>query len=206
MTRKISSDRTIITRKQAIEYFGFQPDLVAVPEQVHSNVVRWINRGGHYPRTDGLITSEPGLILSLQTADCVPVFIRTSGSSIRGLIHAGWRGTAFGIIENMIVQLQKHNVGLKDIHVFLGPSVQANNYQVDEDVAKYFQAEFRIQDHSKWHVDIPGQITADFIRFGISENHIVSSGICTFDNGDCHSFRRDGEDAGRMYSFIGERV
>ena len=57
-------------------------------------------------------------------------------------------------------------------------------------------------DYEKWKVDLHGQIRYQLTELGVSTNSIRASNICTYESPKCHSYRRDGENAGRMYAFL----
>ena len=59
-----------------------------------------VTGSGIYLGTDGIITNQRDLVLSIQVSDCIPIFISDVNSGVIGLIHAGWRGIAANIIEN----------------------------------------------------------------------------------------------------------
>ena len=74
------------------------PEQFAIPEQIHSTKVQYINSPGNYNKVDGLITDNPNIMLTLKVADCVPIYLYIPDSKIIGLVHSGWRGTVNGII------------------------------------------------------------------------------------------------------------
>ena len=115
---------------------GFPPEMLAVPEQVHSADITYIDTPGDYIATDGLITDNPEIILTLKVADCVPVYL--SSSHIIGLLHSGWRGTVGGIVPNAVRKMIKMGADPKEVSVFLGPAIGFCCYEVDEEVADNF--------------------------------------------------------------------
>ena len=86
---------------------GFSPDSLAVPQQVHSTEIKWVDTPGEYSGIDGLITSKTGVILTLKVADCVPLYFFEPKCKMAGLVHSGWRGTVNGIIQNTIKLMGK---------------------------------------------------------------------------------------------------
>ena len=190
-------------RDWAVEW-GVLPESLATPHQVHSSTVLWADTPGEYPHCDGLITHDPEIMLSLQTADCVPVFLYDTGTHIRGLVHAGWRGTVDGIISNAVTLMRKHACTIENIQVMLGPAICKECYEVGEEVAVQFADPAKQKGTSgKWRVGLHEQICLQLVEAGIPTFSIQSSGICTFENANCCSYRRDGDRAGRMYSFLG---
>jgi len=180
------------------------PQSLAIPIQIHSNNVIWIDTPGNYNNCDGLFTSNPQVLLSLQTADCVPFFLYDVKEKIRGLVHAGWRGIVGGIINNGIALMLTHQCKMETIHILLGPAICKGCYEVGVEVAEKFDAGCKVKgEKGKWFVNLHGQLKTQLLKYGIPEINISTSDICTFENQDCCSYRRDGENAGRMYSFMG---
>ena len=150
---------------------------------------------------DGLMTDNPEIILTLKVADCVPVYL--SSSNIIGLIHSGWRGTAGGIVPNAVITMLEMGADLKEFSVFLGPAIGLCCYEVDEEVADNFNKNTkRKMESGKWKVGLHKEICLHLTEIGIPPANIKTSQICTFESQDCHSYRRDGAKAGRMFSFM----
>jgi len=176
---------------------------IAIPEQIHSCIVQDIKKEGIYSDTDGLINSEKDLILTLKVADCVPIFLYDDKKKNFGLIHSGWKGTAGNIVSNGIKKMIYNNSDSGDILAFLGPCIQSCCYEVGEDVSKYFDniAKLMIKDN-KWMLDLHSQIKMSLLDCGLQEKNIQCSDVCTFESDKCHSYRRDGENAGRMIAVM----
>mgnify|MGYP006100026613 CR=1 FL=1 len=187
-----------ISNDSLIEISGNSNSL-AIPQQVHSNVVTWASSPGIYPETDGLLTKTKNLTLSLKVADCVPVFISDFQSQIIGLVHSGWRGTVAGIIPNAIKMMEENGSSVENIHIYLGPSIGECCYEVDVEVAKNFHSESKNSlGNNKWKVSLHNQIEISLLELDIPANQINKSNYCTFESLEFHSYRRDGEKAGRM--------
>jgi len=176
---------------------------IAIPEQIHSCIVQNIKKEGIYVNTDGLVTSEKGLILTLKVADCVPIFLYDNNRKNFGLIHSGWKGTAGNIVSNGIQKMIDINSKLGDIMVLLGPCIQACCYEVDENVAKYFDDDSKAKKkNNKWMLDLHNQIKMNLIQMGLQKKNIQFSDLCTYETDECHSYRRDGNSAGRMIAVM----
>ena len=102
---------------------GFTSEMLAVPEQIHSADITYIDTPGEYIGTDGLITDNPEIILVIKVADCVPVYLYEPRSQLIGLVHSGWRGTAGGIVPNTIQLMREMGANEKEISIFLGPAI-----------------------------------------------------------------------------------
>ena len=195
---KYYQDNQVIAKKLEL-----LPTMFAVPEQVHSSNVICIDRPGTYKNTDGLITNHPNVILTLKVADCVPIYLYADKSRIIGLVHAGWRGTIGGIISNSIENMIQMGAKKKEINVFLGPSIGFCCYEVNNDVADYFNLNAKIKlKNGKWKVGIREQIKSMLVKLDILSKNIKISNLCTFETIDYHSYRRDGINSGRMIALM----
>ena len=182
----------------------FPLEMLAIPEQVHSADITYIDTPGDYIATDGLITDNPEIILFIKVADCVPVYLYEPRSQLIGLVHSGWRGTAGGIVSNAIQLMLKMGAKQKEVKVFLGPAIGFCCYVVDGEVADNFNKNAKKKiENGKWKVGLHKHIWLQLDKMGIPSTNIMASDICTFESLDYHSYRRDGEKAGRMFAFMG---
>lgn len=124
---------------------------LAVVRQFHSNlVVRAIREdaGREKPRkADGMITDEPGLLLAVQVADCIPVIVADKKKRIVGAFHAGWRGTVKRIVE-MGVGRMRLEFGCKpqDMMAAIGPGIGQCCFVVGDEVISEFESQFTYAD------------------------------------------------------------
>ena len=92
---------------------------------------------------DGLLTDTPGLVLAVQTADCLPVILVDKKRRAVGVFHAGWRGTVQRIVEKGVGEMRKHfKSDPRDLVAALGPCVQKCCYEVGEEVRAKFETQF----------------------------------------------------------------
>lgn len=190
-------------RKLCISVLGLDMENVAYPIQTHSNNVVDISSGGEYPDADGLITCNQSIILSIQVADCVPIFIYDFKTGCKGLIHSGWRGTANKIISKAIKLFIQKGSSQKDIKVLIGPSIRKCCYEVGEELVELFDPNCIQSIGSKFMLDISLQIKIDLKKLEIPESNIIDSSVCTYCNSECHSYRRE-KGVGRMIALLGE--
>jgi polyphenol oxidase len=161
--------------------------------------------------TDGLYTKQPNILLTAAYADCVPIYFAVDHPSIVGIAHAGWKGTTNKIAGNMIQQLQQHeNVKPDKVHVYIGPSIGACCYEVDERVIAEVKescknSHLTYQPTDKGYMlnlkELNKQI---LLEVGVLEQHISVSPNCTScDNELFFSHRKEKGKTGRMFGFIG---
>ncbi|MGB0083343.1 MAG: peptidoglycan editing factor PgeF [Terracidiphilus sp.] len=116
-------------------------------KQFHSNLVVEAGRsdaGRHGPRrADGQITAEPGLLLAVQTADCIPVLVADRRQRIVAAFHAGWRGTVKRIVESGVGRMRlDYGCRPQDLIAAIGPGASACCYSVGEEVLTEFESQF----------------------------------------------------------------
>ena len=168
-------------------------------------MVEFANTPGVYSGIDGLVTNNPEIILTIKVADCVPVYLSDEKSEIIGLVHSGWKGTAGKIVLNAVELMKENGSNPENIKLFLGPAIGKCCYEVSREVAENFHQDTKINlNNEKWKVVLHEQIILDLRENGIPESNIHKSHICTFESNDCHSYRRDGINAGRMIALMGK--
>lgn len=150
---------------------------------------------------DGHLTRMPGALLGVTLADCVPVSIVAPRARAIGLVHAGWRGTAGGILERAIERLAtEFGVAPSDLHLHLGPSICGACYEVGPEVHAALGLEAPA---GPAPVDLHAVLAARARDHGIAQDRITASGWCTLCSGRdlLHSHR--GGDRGRHLGFLG---
>jgi len=191
------------SRKEITRKLDYNAKDLAIPEQVHSTVVEFARFPGMYPAADGLVTTNSNILLTLKVADCVPVYLYEPRKNMIGLVHSGWRGTVGKIVPNAIQLMQKNGAETGEIRCFLGPAIGICCYEVGVEVAHKFddEAKMKLEDR-KWKVGLHDQISLQLASSGIPEENIQTSDMCTYESRDCHSYRRDGDNVGRMFAFM----
>ena len=86
------------------------------------------------PGTDALVTAEPGVVLVVMVADCVPIVLYDPVAHVLACVHAGWRGTVAGVSEAAITSMRSLGSDPADVIAGLGPAIAPDRYQVGEDV------------------------------------------------------------------------
>jgi YfiH family protein len=119
---------------------------MATLKQVHGDVIYRIGSPTDCDKPctgDGLITNVPGLLLAIQTADCLPVLLVDPQKKAVGAFHAGWRGTFKRIVEKGVGAMQQHfGSDPRKILAAIGPGIHACCYEVGRDLRTQFEAQF----------------------------------------------------------------
>ena len=112
--------------------------------QVHSDVIHCVESVPAQPLTgDGLLTATPGLLLAIQTADCLPVILVDAKRRALGVFHAGWRGTVRRIVEKGVGEMQRRfGSRARDLKAAIGPGIHGCCYEVGEEVRTKFESQF----------------------------------------------------------------
>jgi YfiH family protein len=152
------------------------------------------------PEADAAVTFDPGRVLAVLTADCLPVVLASRDGRRLGVAHAGWRGLAAGVLEATVGAL---GVQGDDLRAWLGPAIGPAAFEVGEEVrAAFVDADpatataFTANARGRWQADLYALARRRLGRLGVSE--IAGGGDCTYAQADrWYSFRRDRE-CGRM--------
>ncbi|SMO41207.1 peptidoglycan editing factor PgeF [Fodinibius sediminis] len=199
-------EESVVARNRLLlfEDLGIDPKWVALADQVHGSRVQVVTDDGTYASTDGLITTLPGLTLAIQVADCAAVLIWDSSSQVIGAFHAGWRGAVAEIIPRGLAMMKRRGAASKSLRAFVSPCISLENFEVGPEVAEQFPSPFVDWDtYHKPHVDLKGFIRNQLRSEGLKDSHIEVSGECTVAGSrDYYSYRREGEESGRMMALI----
>src|ERR1700733_3384709 len=113
--------------------------------QIHSSLIRRVTAEDISTslKGDGLMTDQPGVLLGIQTADCIPVLVADRKKRAIAAFHAGWRGTVARIVENGVGRMRVE-FGSKPEHLIasIGPGIGQCCYSVGDDVREQFESQF----------------------------------------------------------------
>ncbi len=161
--------------------------------------------GFEFPETDGLIATQPGTVLIIQTADCLPILYWDPATGIVGACHCGWKGVYAGLARKTAEAMIECGARIESLEAWIAPGICAMNYEVGTELVGKFQAVFpdaRVTPNGT-HLDLSAVATHQLLRAGIAPNHITDSGRCTFAEPQIfHSYRREGPKAGRLLTLI----
>jgi len=142
--------RAIVERNRAAflktlgAMYGKHPWPLATLRQVHSDLIHQISELPPDQLVgDGLITQTPGILLGIQTADCLPVILVDTKRRAVGIFHAGWRGTIKRIVEKGVGEMRRWFGTLPhDLKAAIGPGIHNCCYQVGPEVRDQFESQF----------------------------------------------------------------
>lgn len=168
--------------------------------------------------TDGLVTDQPGVILCVSVADCVPIYCYDPKRRVVGIAHAGWRGSVHGIADQLVKVMQEHfGCQPKDLQAAIGPSISAAAYEVDEAVLGVLRLNCGHIDYRSTLSEVDGKgrharlnlwelNRLRLIAVGLAEHNVTVGGVCTFANARfLFSHRASAGRRGNQLGFIGLR-
>jgi YfiH family protein len=145
--------------------------------------------------SDGQISNAPGNLVGVTIADCVPVFVIDAKRKVVAALHAGWRGTAAGIVANCVAVMGS------DVHVHLGPAICGECYEVGPEV---HEALGLARPSHNSPVDLRAILTQQCDTLGIARDKMTSSAWCTR-CGDSPFYSHRGGDPERQVAVVGIR-
>jgi YfiH family protein len=123
---------------------GKHPWPLVTLRQIHSDLIHHVAEPpSHQLVGDGLITRSPGILLGIQTADCLPVILVDTRQRAVGVFHAGWRGTIKRIVEKGAGEMRRwFGSRTRDLKAAIGPGIHKCCYQVGPEVRDQFESQF----------------------------------------------------------------
>ncbi|MEI8298912.1 MAG: peptidoglycan editing factor PgeF [Pseudomonadota bacterium] len=163
-------------------------------EQVHGTDVVVHDGRRDVPRADAAVAFEPGRVLAVLTADCLPVVFASRDGRRIGVAHAGWRGLVAGVLERTVAAL---GVPAAELVAWLGPAIGMAAFEVGEEVRAAFVAaapgdatRFVANSRGRWQADLAELARARLERAGLVS--IADAALCTYaDPARFYSHRRD---------------
>jgi YfiH family protein len=206
LSLSVGDDEKIVkeNRKAFFAELGLSDENVAIQKQIHSDIVRYVTKGGIVGESDAMITDKKNLGLSIGVADCTPIFIYDPENKVIAAVHSGWRGTANRILEKTIMRLKnEYNSNPESLVAYIGPSISQKNYEVGKEVADLFDDKYKIEKDGKYLLDVASANYDMLVNFGLKGGNIEKSNLCTYEQKDLlHSYRRDGKKSGRSMGII----
>ena len=187
-----------------------------VANQTHSDhitVIReshtkgWLDAEDAIEDCDALITNIHEVILTILTADCVPILLFDPVKNVIGAAHAGWKGTKAQIVRKTVEKMKStFGCDAKDIIAGIAPSIGGCCYEVGNDVAQHFfdYPEALRKSGEKYMLNLPHINKKQLLQAGVDDVNIEMSNICTAcEVSRFFSYRKEQGCSGRFMSMIG---
>jgi purine-nucleoside/S-methyl-5'-thioadenosine phosphorylase / adenosine deaminase len=214
---------TVDDVRDALVRAGEAPCLIAASRQVHGATVLAPEdmiattpvAAEDLPAGDAWVSASNDMVLTIRTADCVPILLVAPRARAVAAVHAGWRGIIAGVIEAAVATLHaRYDVRIHEISAAIGPAIGGCCYRFGAEHWEAFGARFSDAVASAWsreeddptrgRLDLRTVCRLVLERAEIPPGSIHIVGPCTAENPDeLQSFRRDGAHAGRQLSYIG---
>lgn len=207
---------------------GEQPSVVLAARQVHGADVLGPEQLDEdrapdaalpeaLPAGDALVSASADVILTIRTADCVPILLMAERARAVAAVHAGWRGTLAGVVESAIVALgDRYAARPGEIRAAIGPAIDGCCYEFGAEPWDALRHRFGSAIDPAWrassgsdrgYLDLRRVLRHALAAAGVPADAIEVVGPCTAHQpGELHSYRRDGAHAGRQLSYVGWRA
>lgn len=208
----VQGNRSLLART-----FGTKAEKFVMVNQCHGTDILVIDEPNpdyaHFQKLDcdGIITNQPGVMIAVGVADCLPLLLLDPVKRVVAALHAGWKGTAGNIAAKGVNSLVKlFGCNTDDILAALGPAIGPCCYEVDLPVQQAFVSSgidwdlcATPSDKDKWRLDLASANRLQLVAAGIQEDNIEAAEHCVCCQHDWFfSYRRDNGETGRQAGFI----
>ncbi len=194
-------------RRRFFDAIGAGAHSFAYANQIHGTDILYATEAGRFDEYDALITNQPGLLIGVTVADCVPILIYDQAHQAVAAIHAGWRGTVGGIVTKTLTLMQQQfGTVAGSCYAYVGTCIDECSFEVGPEVAEQFAPTYKQTKSGtgKVYVDLKGANVACLTSFGIPPKQIDVSPFSTvINNNDYFSYRAENGQTGRMLAAIG---
>lgn len=205
--RTLGRDRELLCSLLGVEHF-------ARPHQTHNDKVMRIampffslsetTQTMLLDGIDAVSSNDAGICVGISTADCIPVLVYDAAHHAAVAIHAGWRGTVDRIvIKAMDHMRQQYGTDASDCRAVIGPGIGLEAFEVGDEVYQAFASEGFAMNaiarrYDKWHINLKECNRLQLVDAGVPDYNIEVCDICTFNDTNYFSARREGAKCGRM--------
>ncbi len=181
-------------RDSFLRSLQLSPNKLIQLKQIHSD--RIVKNTDTERMADGIYGDSAESVLSILTADCVPVFVYDSKTHLHGLAHAGWKGVHKEIVVKIINRLIDLGASIETLHVALGPHIHSCCYSISEERVEMFDTykEAVERKNGTYFLDLSQVLVSQLMALGVPKTHIEVSVECT------------GCESSRFYSYRGDRA
>lgn len=193
-----AAERVHENRARCAHALGVDVAVLVTGHQVHGATCRvvespWPPEAA--PEADALVTTRPGIMLGVVTADCAPVLLADPGAAVIGAVHAGWRGALDGVLEATVAAMHGLGAAPARLQAVIGPCIAQPSYEVGPEFRDRFvaadagSADLFAAAGDRWRFDLPGFVAGRLRGAGIAQ--VTALGIDTCADAErFFSFRR----------------
>lgn len=178
-------------------------EAVVLGNQVHGAEVMTVGGGRGWLQVEGIdgwVTTTPGTFLAVTVADCIPVYLAVPWRGV-GLLHAGWRGVAAGILPTGLEQLMlATGAAPGDVLMHCGVGICAGCYEVGSEVMR--GCGIAAGGPGPWHLDLRAELARQAAEHGV-EQITISTWCSAHDRPRFYSHRASRGADGRMVAYLG---
>jgi len=178
--------------------------------QKHTDTVTVLDTDRKPRIGDAIVTRERGIIIGVQTADCLPILVYDTGACVAAAVHAGWRGTASAILRKTIRTMrERFSSSPSEIVIAMGPSIRRCCYEVGYEVLEAVrqatgEGDYFVTRGERYYLDLSAANQYQALSDGILKENIWISGDCTHCLPDMYYSHRFAKGpTGRQGGFIG---
>ena len=208
----VEGNRSLLTRA-----FGIAQEALVTVRQTHGSDILVISEPNedysHFlsVESDAIITNQPGVMIGVCVADCVPILLLDPEKRVIAAVHAGWQGTAAGLVAKAVAGMKyQFDCQPAALQAAIGPCISPCCYEVDAPVRQAFiQNGIQWDDcaekcgEDKWRLDLAAANRELLIAAGVPSSAIQVSGLCvSCQREQFFSYRRDSGETGRQMGFI----
>ncbi len=218
LSRAVGDEPSAVECNHARVYsaLGIQSTQVAQCHLVHGRTIRRVTAqeaGQWLGQADGLITAQPGVMLSMRFADCIPILLHSPQRRAVGLVHAGWRGTLQNVAGAAVrAMVEELGCDANDITALIGPSIGPCCYEVGPETVRKVTmalpeiAALLLRDSGRrTYLDLWQANYQQLLSAGVG--HVLNMALCTACHRDLFfSHRGDNGRTGRFGVIIGYRT
>ncbi len=176
-------NRSIIAQK-----LGHADKSIMFLKQIHSSKVHVVRKPPQNRiEADGVVTDTAGIGIGILTADCQPIILSDPESNVVGAVHAGWRGTLDGVIQNVITVMSSLGARRENVRGAIGPSISQKNYEFGGDLRQkfvkrypYSEPHFQQTTGDRYLFNLVALTKDIFADEGIDQVEVI--GLCTYDH------------------------
>ncbi len=177
---------------------------LVVQHQIHGDTINETEPGLTPQTGDALITHAPSWLIGMRVADCATVLIYDPKHQVVASVHSGWRGSHAQIVPKTLTRLAtQFGSRASDLWAYVSPLAQKCCYEVQSDFVGKFDAKYLDRRHDKLYFDNQALIRNQLSSANVLAVQTEFDPRCTIHDISLRSYRRDGDDAGRMLVIIG---